>query len=351
MDVIHLGLGMKGRHWLEIVREHPDVTPVGCVDPDTTALDWVKTHFPGIYCCASLSDALQHVKAEAVIITSPPAFHASQAIEALEAGLGVMLETPFATTLAEGVQIVRTARCTGQALMVAQNHRFARCEQTLRRLLHAGKVGTVTHVSCTDRRTCPPQRGVLAGAEYTQILNVGAHHFDSLRSMLGVNPVRVMARCGKAPWSEYRHGSTTEAFVEMEHNINVQYYGSLTSSRHEHALWIEGDQGVLWTDRRHIWWRQRGWRFFIPIRAHKVPPGDAMKYPREGTATLLQQFQAAVHKGQLPETHGEDNLQSLSMVEAVMLSDTTGKTIHIAELFAAAGMPVPAAVTAQKAQL
>ena len=350
MDVIHLGLGIRGRHWLEIVRDHPDVTPVGCVDPDTTALDWVKTHFPGMHCFASLSDALQHITAAAVIITSPPAFHASQAIEALEAGLGVMLETPFATTLAEGVRVVRTAQGTGQALMVAQNYRFAPCEQTLQRCIRAGKVGTITHVSCTDRRAHPAQGNFLAHADYAQVLDVGAHHFDSLRSILGVNPVRVMARCGKAPWSEYRHGSTTEACLEMEHNINVQYYGSLTSNRSEHALWIEGDQGILWTDRRRVWWRQRGWRFFVPIRTHKVPPGDAMKYPRQGTATLLQQFQAAVCEGRVPETHGEDNLQTLAMVEAAMRSDTTGKTVCIAELFATAGMPTPAAVTAQRAQ-
>ena len=55
-------------------------------------------------------------------------------------------------------------------------------------------------------------------------------------------------------------------------------------------------------------------------------------------------------EGRVPETHGEDNLQTLSMVEAVMLSDTTGKTIRIAELFTAAGVPAPAAVTAQRAQ-
>jgi hypothetical protein len=61
----------------------------------------------------------------------------------------------------------------------------------------------------------------------------GIHHFDSLRRVLGVNPVSLMARCSRAPWSAYRHGSTTEALLEMEHNIHVQYHGSLTSNRNE----------------------------------------------------------------------------------------------------------------------
>jgi predicted dehydrogenase len=351
MDVIHIGVGLRGRHWLDIVRDHADVTSVGCVDPDPAALAWVKTHSPGVYCAASLAEALRHVKAEAVIITSPPAYHATQAIEALEVGLGVMLEKPFATTLAEGVRVVHTAHRAGQALMVAQNYRFAPSERTLYHLIRAGKVGTVTHVSCTDRRARPTQGNFLAGAEYAQVLDVGAHHFDSLRSILGVHPVRVMARCRKAAWSEYRHGSTTEALLEMEHNIHVQYYGSLTSNRYEHALWIEGDRGVLWTDRRRIWWRQRGRRFFVPIRTHKVPSGDAMPYPREGTTTLLQQFRDAVCAGRRPETHGEDNLWTLAMLEAAMLSDRTGNAVRIAEVFAAAGMPTPGVVTAQRAHV
>jgi predicted dehydrogenase len=201
-----------------------------------------------------------------------------------------------------------------------------------------GKVGTLTHVSYIDRRARPAQSNFLSRVEYAQVLDVGTHHLDSLRSILDVNPVRVMARCSKAPWSQYLHGSTTEANLEMENNINVQYYGSLTSNRYESALWIEGDQGVLRADQRHVWWRKRGWRFFLPLRQHKIPSGDALKYPREGTATLLDQLKAAVSLKRVPETNGEDNLWTLAMVEAAMLSDKTGKVVSIADVFESAGV-------------
>jgi predicted dehydrogenase len=216
---------------------------------------------------------------------------------------------------------------------VGQNYRYRRCEQTLRKLVREGKVGTVTHVSYVDRRARPAQGNFLSQVEYAQVLDVGAHHFDSLRSILGVNPVRVMARCGKAPWSAYLHGSTTEAILEMENNINIQYYGSLTSNRYESALWIEGDKGVLRADQTHVWWRKRGWKFFLPLRMMKIPAGDALKYPREGTATLLDQLDKAVRLRRTPETNGEDNLWTLSMVEAAMVSDKTGEVVGIADIF------------------
>lgn len=350
MNIIHIGLGVRGRHWLEIVNDDPGSTSVACVDPDESALDWAKTHFPKLRnaCYQRLEDALNEVKANAAIIASPPRFHASDASKALEAGLPVMVEKPLATSLFEGAQVVRLSHRTGRGIMVAQNYRYGRCEQTLRHLMQAGRVGTITHVSCIDRRERPAKGNFLSHADYSQVLDVGCHHFDSLRSILGVNPVTVTARCSKAPWSAYQHGSTTEAYVEMERNINVQYYGSLTSNGYDHSLRIEGNKGVLWTDRHRVWWRKRGGRFFIPMRLHKVPSGDALKYPREGTATLLDQFKAIAVGGRVPETNGEDNLWTLSMIHAAMLSDQTGKRVRIVNLFSQAGIDL--AVSARNGQ-
>ena len=340
MNIIHVGLGVRGRHWLEIVRDYPYGTSVGCVDPRAAALDWVKTHVPSLAeaCYEDLETALKNSKADAAIISSPPAFHATHAITALEAGLAVMIEKPFATAVAEGARIVEVARRAGRPVMVGQNYRYRRCEQTLRQLLRDGKAGTITHVSYVDRRARPAQDSFLSQVEYAQVLDVGADHFDSLRSMLGVNPVRVMAQCGKAPWSAYLHGSTTEASLEMEHNIHVQYYGSLSCNRCESDLWIEGTKGILRADQKRVWWRKRGWKFFLPLRLAKIPRGDGLKYPREGTATLLDQLSAALRLNRLPETNGEDNLWTLSMVEAAMLSDRTGKVVDITDIFDSVGV-------------
>lgn len=338
MNIIHIGLGRRGRHWLEIVRDRPDMTSIGCVDADPAALDWAKTHFPGVACFADLGAALKQITADAAIVASPPALHASQATEVLEAGVAAMIEQPFAASLAAAAQVVEVSRRTGRPVMIAQNNRYRRCEQTLQHLVRAGHVGTITHVSCIDRRARPATGDGVSQVEYAQMLDAGGHHFDSLRSILGVRPLCVWARCGKTPWSMYAHGSTTEACVEMENNIHVHYHGTLTSSRDEHTLWIEGDKGVLRADHTRVWWRKRGWRLFLPLRMRPIPPGDALKYPRQGTATLLDQLKAAVSGGQVPETNGEDNLWTLSMLEAAILSDKTRQAVSIAALFSATGL-------------
>lgn len=337
MDILHIGLGIRGRHWLEIVRDRQDAKSVGCVTSNAEARHWVGQQFPGVACYAHLEEALQQVRAEAAIVASQPAHHAAQTIAALEAGLAVMVEKPLATSLAEGVKMVEASRRTSRPLMAAHNYRYRRCEQAMRGLVRAGKVGTITHVSCIDRRAEPVGDNYRSRMDYIQVLEVGIHHFDSLRHVLGVNPIRVLAHCGQAPWSTYQHGATTEAFLEMETGIRVQYYGSLTANRYEHEWRIEGEHGALRMDAQRVWWRQRGARFFLPVRMPHVQPGDALRYPRMGTASLLDQLHGAVHDGALPETHGEDNLWSLAMVAGAMVSDRDGQPIDMAEMFAPTG--------------
>ncbi len=337
MDILHIGLGIRGRHWLEVVRDRKDANSVGCVTSNAEARRWVEQHVPGVICYEHLEEALQQGKAEAAIVCSEPVQHAVQTMAALEAGLAVMVEKPLATSLADGVKMVEASRRTSKPLMVAQNYRYRRCEQTMRGLIRDGQVGTITHVSCIDRRAEPASDNYRSHMDYVQVLEVGEHHFDSLRNVLGVNPIRVLAHCGQVPWSGYQHGATTEAFFDMEAGIRVQYFGSLTANRYEHELRIEGEHGALRMDSQRVWWRKRGARFFLPLRMPKIQPGDAMRYPRMGTASLLDQLHAAVHRGETPETHGDDNLWSLAMVAGTMASDRDGQAIDIAEMHAQAG--------------
>jgi predicted dehydrogenase len=95
MNVIHIGLGGRGQQWLGVVRGRPDMRSISCVDPDTSALDWVRVHFPDQRdaCYERLDEALRYV-ADAAIIASPWRCVRAWLLQALEAGLTVMIELP-----------------------------------------------------------------------------------------------------------------------------------------------------------------------------------------------------------------------------------------------------------------
>jgi hypothetical protein len=75
------------------------------------------------------------------------------------------------------------------------------------------------------------------------------------------------------------------------------------------------------------------------MRWHNISPRETRTSPYAGATLLLNQLRAAVVEGAQPETHGDDTLWTLAMVEAVRLSDQAGKAMRMAEVFAAAGMP------------
>ena len=76
INMIHVGAGVRGRHWLDIVAQHPDFASAACVDTNEAALQEVRA-LPGQEhgrFFTSLEDALSQVQADAALITSPSFF-------------------------------------------------------------------------------------------------------------------------------------------------------------------------------------------------------------------------------------------------------------------------------------
>jgi predicted dehydrogenase len=334
--ILHVGVGIRGRHWLELVKQHPDVVSVACVDVDSQILSEVQRTYGQNHCqyFTDLETALRTVTADAAIIASPSSLHAEHALKALETGLAVMIEKPFACSVAEASQVIQRAETLAKPVVVAEQFRFVPAERTIRKLVQEGLLGEIANVTFIDRRRMPShtQGPWMATIDYSQLQEIAVHHFDSLRSFFGRRPLSIMARVWNPPWSDYRHGACTEAFIEMEGGLQVQYLGTLTSHRYGYSVWIEGEQGVLWTNRKFVMHRLRGKRLFWPAKLVKVPKGDEARFPREGTTSLLNSLRDALLEGKKPETSGDDNIWTLAMVQAGMRSDQEQRTVSIQEV-------------------
>lgn len=334
VTVLQIGAGIRGRHWIEFVGAHPELRHVGLVEPDAGNRAEARKRLGGeVPVFADLEEALAAVRADAALIASPSALHAEQAIRCLEAGLTVLVEKPLATSVAEARRVVAKSKETGRQVIVAENYRFFPAERTLGKLLGEGVLGRLDHLALTDRRRMP--RGTegdwLFSIRYPQLQEIAIHHFDSLRALVGVPPVAVTARVWNPPWSDYAHGANSEAFLDFG-AVEVQYLGTLMSHRFGFSLWIEGEKGVLWTNRKYVFFRPAGRRWFRPVRNVAVPPGDEKFYPRGGTTSLLNSLVAAVREGTPAETRAEDNIWTVAMVEAGRLSDEQRRTVPVSEV-------------------
>lgn len=335
IKILQIGAGIRGRHWAQFVRDHPDVECVGLVEPDIDSTTNARAIIgEGAKYFADLGEALKVVRADAALIVSPSATHADLTIQCLAAGLTVMVEKPLAVTVGEGRRVLERAKAAGRQVIVAENYRFWPSERTVRRLLQERFLGSLDYATMIDRRN-QPSRGEgpwFGKIEYPQLQEIATHHFDSMRGFFGAEPSSITVRVWNPPWTDYRHGANTEALVDFG-DMQVQYLGTLRSHRYGFSLWIEGERGVLWTNRRFVAWRPGGSRWFRPIRNDKVPKGDEKSYPQGGTTTLLNSLRDAVLGAKEAETRGEDNIWTVAMIEAGKISDRERRTVRLAEVY------------------
>jgi predicted dehydrogenase len=348
--LVHVGVGVRGRHWLDIVAQHPDFASVACVDTSDAVLQEARSspgqeHGRFVH---TLAEALSATSADAVLIASPSFLHARHTIEAIDAGLPVLVEKPLAPSLPDAVAVIERARAAGQPVMVAENYRFYPAERTVRRLLDEEIAGRLSSVVCIDRRDQPAdtQGPWVKGAEHPFLAEIAVHHFDSFRYLFNRQPASVMTTSYNPRGRTYERRAAIEALIELEGGLPIQYAGTMVATKYEFSLWIEGEKGDIRTDRNRVWWRPRGRRFFRPSKLVSVPKGDELPYPRAGTVSLLNQFRDAVLHGTVPETSAADNILTLAMVEAGIVSDREGRVVRLDEVFPAdlrrrAGLPVP----------
>lgn len=324
MDIINLGQGPRWPGWLRVLRSHPHVKSVAAVQRGGAA----ETE-PGIRHHATLVSALKEVRDPVVILTGRPAPDDAQAVEALEAGLDIILDTADTISLASLIKVADLAQRKNRIIVPNREDATGSIATALRSFL--GKVSPISHVSFIDRRPWSDLTGSDEEVPYLQLTRFGLDNLESLRSLFNADPLRVMARCTRAPWSSAAQCTTTEVFLELEGNIHVQYFGSATSSQREQSLWIEGDRGSLRSDGAIVWWRKRGWPRFAPWRWRPRAADDATRsFARAANRSLalLQELRAA---GAAGATARRVALAPLALLGAVIRSHEDCRVVEVAD--------------------
>jgi 1,5-anhydro-D-fructose reductase (1,5-anhydro-D-mannitol-forming) len=126
---------------------------------------------------------------DAVWIVSPTFLHHQQGMAALKAGKHVLLEKPLAPTAAEAWELVETARETGVVLATGYQGRYVPGHQAMRKLISDGAIGDVTVARTyygVHRDGPPPEwRQHRTEARWGALADIGTHHLDLLRMLLG----------------------------------------------------------------------------------------------------------------------------------------------------------------------
>ncbi len=129
---------------------------------------------------------------DAVSIACPSEFHAEVALEALAAGLHVLVEKPIATTLPDALRMRGAAFEANRKLMVGHVERFNPAVAKLRELVADGRLGTVYRAHAT--RVGPlPTRIQDTGVA----IDLATHDLDVMQHVLDLSIGEVYADGGR----------------------------------------------------------------------------------------------------------------------------------------------------------
>lgn len=349
MRIAQVGMGGWGRDWAaHVVPKLSHVTLAACVDqsPEMLTLAQERGLVAKEDSYPSLAAALEHTEFDAVLITADLTGHVPLAKEAIQAGKHVLIEKPFAPTLAAAQELVAVAKATGLTLMVSQNYRFFPAVRAVRAIVDRGELGRLHAVQIDFRRFAakstedPPTKPKHHRLDQPLLSDMAIHHFDLLRAVIGREPREVFCRAWNPPWSWFVGPAEAVATISYDQGLVASYRGS----------WLSPGSATPWAgewrmefDRGEACWTSRGDRADGIDGENLVvrPRGRSQYRPTLSNAEpvdrvgCLNEFVAAVERGRMPETAGQDNLKSLAFMQAAIVSSEKNRPVSLSEILGA----------------
>ncbi|MEV6827493.1 Gfo/Idh/MocA family oxidoreductase [Amycolatopsis sp. NPDC051102] len=185
-----LGYGIGGRVFhAPLVAATPGLTPAVITTSSSAAQ--ARTDHPGAEIVPDADALFERAgDLDLVVVSTPNRTHVPLALRAIEAGLPVVVDKPFAPTAAEAERVVAAAKAAGVGLTVFQNRRLDSDFLTVRKVLGSGRLGEVFRFeSRYDRWVPKPKdnwREFGDPAEAGGLLyDLGAHIVDQALQLFG----------------------------------------------------------------------------------------------------------------------------------------------------------------------
>jgi predicted dehydrogenase len=178
-----VGYGFGGRYFhAPLLAAAPECRFVGVVTRSPERRAEMAHEHPGVPAYDSLPD-LAAAGAQAVAISTPADTHIPLARQAIDLGLAVVSDKPFALDPAAARETVALAERAGVVLSVYQNRRWDSDFLTVRRLLADGHLGELKRFESRFERFAPKSGPPAAGGGI--LLDFGSHLVDQALVLFG----------------------------------------------------------------------------------------------------------------------------------------------------------------------
>ncbi|MBW1767581.1 MAG: Gfo/Idh/MocA family oxidoreductase, partial [Deltaproteobacteria bacterium] len=198
----------------------------------------------------SYEDVLKRTDVDGVLLTSPNAVHAEQAILAAQNGKHVFVDKPLANTMEQGKTIVDACKKSGVILMVGHHMRRFSGFRKMKELIDTGTIGDPIQVEANFSHnmglTLKPGdfrwRGDDSGCPAGALMTMGIHHADTLNYLFG--PIKSVFSFFNKLYVTGEVEDVTTTIFQFESGI-LGYLGSNYASPKALWMYVYGTRGNL----------------------------------------------------------------------------------------------------------
>ncbi|HWI41463.1 MAG TPA: Gfo/Idh/MocA family oxidoreductase [Verrucomicrobiae bacterium] len=175
-----LGVGWIGKHRMEAIARAEVAEIAAIADACPHIAEQARLVAPSAVVRHSL-DELLDMGLDGVVIATPSAFHAEQAVKVLESGCAVFCQKPLARDLQETTRVVEAAKQANLLLSVDFSYRYTTGMQKIRHLVQSGELGDIYAVDLVFHNAYGPDKAwfydpTLSGGGC--VMDLGIHLID-----------------------------------------------------------------------------------------------------------------------------------------------------------------------------
>jgi len=286
----------------------------------------------------SVEALLERSDIDAVLISTPHAAHAREALAAARAGKHLLIDKPMATTVEECDAILDAARAGGLKVMIMFGQRFRICNMEARRLVREGTIGKVLMIqeqilatgglaSLSPWQSLPENYGIFLGH--------AVHNIDRIRWITGAEIASVSAQVQR----DAKSGNevSTMALLSLTNGAMATIWASWEIAaplfpRGASGALISGEAGNLDLDA------YGELRLGIENKWSVVAKQDPIDWIGEGMLSPVrmkayqmqhQEFIDSILEDREPSVTGEDGRAAVEVATAAYQSAAEGRTIHL----------------------
>ena len=325
--IVIVGCGSIGQRHARLLARRPNLK-IDLCDPNLSCLDETMALVGERTCYNDFSEVLTS-KPDAVVLATPHAMHADQAVEALEAGVHVLCEKPMSANLDDAKRMIQASEVSDKVLDIGFTLHFCPPLIRLKEIIGEGMLGQVVHVHCrvgTYATLASSRTQHQADLEGSLLLDY-VHQPDILCWLLDCEPKQVYMsamQIGELPLSS--NPNVADVHVEFKSGIRSTIHLNYIQEPQRHEYEVVGDLGWARLDAENN-------TLEIGLRSNSTIQTESFSYERDDMffAEHTAFFDAIAGK-RSPESPAVNAAKSTRIMDAAMCSWKQGIPIPLADM-------------------